>query len=98
MIFAELQYDQHYSELHDPIVKLIQSRFEKTDHGLQGDSWIWIFAGEDKVAIDTFSSMQHQVKYSGSNRELLGSVIEVLSGSFQLAVFPEPAIEPHEDI
>ncbi len=97
MIFAELQYDQHYSELHAALVEFVGSKFQNIDHGLQGDSWIWIFEDDKKVAIDTFSSMKHQVKSGASNREFTNKVIEALAARFQLVVFPDPEIEPHED-
>ena len=98
MIFAELQYEQHYSELHSALVEFIGSKFQNIDHGLQGDSWIWIFENGEKVAIDTFSAMKHQVKSNASNREFTNKVIEALATRFQLVVFPAPEIEPHEDV
>jgi len=78
MVFAELQYDQHYSELHSSLVELIESNFENIEHGLQGDSWIWILEKGEKVAIDTFSSMKHQVKSDASNKDFANRVIETL--------------------
>jgi hypothetical protein len=58
MIFAELEYDQHYDELHKPLLTLIKASLNHVESGHQGDSWIWIFDGGFKVAIDTFSSME----------------------------------------
>ena len=97
MILAELQYEQHYSDLHSSLVAFLGSKFQKMEHGLQGDSWIWIFEGGEKVAIDTFSSMKHQVKSDASCRNFAKKVIETLSIEFQVIVFPEPEIEPHEE-
>ena len=98
MVFAELQYDQHYSELHSSLVELIESNFENIEHGLQGDSWIWILEKGEKVAIDTFSSMKHQVKSDASNKDFANRVIETLLPKFQIVVFSEPKIEPHEEM
>ena len=64
---------------------------------LQGDSWIWIFEGEEKVAIDTFSSMKHQVKTEFPNGTLVRSVLEALSSKYDVTVFDNPEIEPHEE-
>jgi len=97
VIYAELRYEQHYSDMHDPILEVICTRFSKVEHGHQGDSWIWVFDGEAKVAIDSFSSMQHQVKASADAAQLAHAVIAVLSSHFELHVLPEPELEPHED-
>jgi hypothetical protein len=97
MIFAEMEYDQHYSEIHFPLVDVVSLKFPNIEHGLQGDSWIWIFEGGEKVAIDTFSSMKHQVKSDTPNGSLAKKVIELLSTKFKLNEYHNPQLEPHED-
>lgn len=97
MLYAELRYDQHYSDMHDPILAVVQARFDNVEHGHQGDSWIWIHRNGQKVAIDTFSSMLHEVKADAASAELAADVIEVLSVRFEVRVLPEPELEPHED-
>ena len=97
MIFAELQYEQHYSDVHVELVRLLQSAFPNLQHGLQGDSWIWIFEGEEKVAVDTFSSMKHQVKSEHLDSGLVEQVIRALSEKYQLTEFDDPEPEGHED-
>ncbi len=62
MIFAELEYQKHYSDVHAELLAVVDKHFSRVQSGLQGDSWIWIFDGEEKVAIDTFTSMKHQIK------------------------------------
>ena len=89
MIFAELQYEGDYSDIHFELVEYLQSKFPKIEYGLQGDSWIWIFAGDEKVAIDTFSSMKHQVKSEQLNSSLIKQVIEKLSERYKLTEFDE---------
>lgn len=54
MIFAELIYDGHYSDIHDDLTDYINSKFSDVQSGCQGDSWIWVFDGKEKVEIDTF--------------------------------------------
>lgn len=93
MIFAELQYDQHYSDVHASLVEFIESKFDRVEHGLQGDSWIWVFNDEERVAIDTFSSMQHQVKAEESNSDFVHKVIDALSTEFQVVVNTPPKFE-----
>ncbi|NND66143.1 MAG: hypothetical protein HKN19_01030 [Halioglobus sp.] len=97
MIFAEFRYDAHYSDMHDEILEVIRANFPRVEHGHQGDSWIWVFDEEHKVAIDSFSSMQHEVKAGADAAGLAGSVIAVLASHFELQVLSEPELEPHED-
>jgi hypothetical protein len=96
MIFAEMIFSQDYSELHFELVEYLSLKFEKIEHGLQGDSWIWILNKDDKVAIDTFYSMQHQIKSSNKTNKLVNSVIEHLQQKYQLKTYPKPEFEPHE--
>ena len=97
MIFAELKYDQEYSDLHYELVEYLQSKFPEIEHGLQGDSWIWIISGDEKVAVDTFSSMKHQIKSEQLNSSLVKKVIGALSERYKLTELNEPELEPHED-
>ena len=97
MIFAELQYEQDYSEVHSELVEYLKSKYPSLDCGLQGDSWIWIFDGDEKVAIDTFSSMTHQIKSESPKGHLAKQVIEVLSTKYKLIEYDDPELEPHED-
>ncbi|MDC1287623.1 hypothetical protein N8198_07045 [Gammaproteobacteria bacterium] len=98
MIFAEMQYEQDYSEMHFELVEYLKSKFPDIQHGLQGDSWIWIFEGDEKVAIDSFSSMKHQIKSESSDSDLIEQVIATLSERYKLAIYDDPELEPHEDI
>ncbi len=96
MIFAEIQYDQHYSEVHTKLVDILSLKFPNLESGLQGDSWIWICEGDEKVEIDTFYSMHHQIKSTLQNGKLVQKVIDVLSSEYCIDVFLEPELEPHE--
>ena len=80
MIFAALEYPQTYEAAHSGLVAYLKTRFPKLDSGLQCDSWIWIWFGDDKVAIDTFTSMKHLVKSSKSG-EHVDAVIQALNPS-----------------
>ena len=97
VILAELDYEPHYSELHDELVALVEAHFAETQHGLQGDSWIWIFEDGEKVAIDSFSSMKHQVKSAAQHGQLAKKVIAILSQRYRVIEFAEPEPEPHDD-
>jgi hypothetical protein len=92
MIFAEFQYADDYADMHPRIVELMEERFSKVQSGLQGDSWIWITDSDEKVAIDTFSSMRHQVK-SYSAGPLVQRVIDALRVKFDVKVLDPPVEE-----
>jgi hypothetical protein len=95
MIFAELEYQKDYSEMHAELVTFARSRFLLVESGIQGDSWIWILDGGEKVQIDTFTSMKHQVK-SAKPGPHLQNVIEALRGTYQMKVYESPMPEGHE--
>ncbi len=89
MVFAEVRYSGDYRTEHAKMVALIEDLFADTQSGLQGDSWIWIMDGDGKVAIDTFSSMKHQVK-SYTIGPHVQKVIDALSTKYDMDVFAEP--------
>lgn len=96
MVFAELAYEMHYSDFHAELLACVMRNFSRVESGLQGDSWIWIFDGNDKVSIDTFTSMKHQIK-SPSAGAHVQQVIDTLRHEFQLHVHHEPEPEAHEE-
>ncbi len=96
MIFAELQYPQHYSDAHDEMLAFIRTRFSQVQAGHQGDSWIWILDDGQKVAIDTFTSMTHQVKSDKPGLHVQ-QVLDALQSKYKLKVFDVPELEGHED-
>ena len=95
MIFAELVYPQHYAEMHDELHAFLDSHFARIESGHQGDSWFWVFEGDEKVAIDTFTSMKHQVK-SGKPGPHVQEVVDALRTRYPLLVHDTPIPEPHE--
>ena len=95
MIFAELQYDQPYSDAHSSMVALLGQHFQNLESGLQGYSWIWILADGHKVSVDTFTSMHHQVK-AAQPSWLLDHVLAILANQYKLRVVDPPALEGHE--
>jgi len=96
MVFADLKYLGRYEDAHGELYAFLQSRFERVEGGLQGDSWIWIWFDEDKVAVDTFSSMTHQIKSPRPGNHV-ERVIQVLRDKYNLEIYPKPEYEPHED-
>ena len=96
MVFAEMEYEKHYSDFHAELLAFVDRHFSRVRSGLQGDSWIWILDGEEKVAIDTFTSMKHQIKSPKAGAHVQ-KVLETLRRQFELKVYEEPELEAHED-
>lgn len=97
MIFANLVYTEHYDDMHQELVEFIEQHFPNVESGHQGDSWIWVLAEGDKVQIDTFSAMYHQVKSPYHNSKLVHEVIKTLQAKYKLIVYSEPELEAHEE-
>jgi hypothetical protein len=96
MIFAQIEYQEHYSDFHAELLAFVGRHFSQVQSGLQGDSWIWILDGGEKVAIDTFTSMKHQIKSPKAGAHVR-KVIETLLSRFDMKVYEEPELEAHED-
>jgi len=86
MIFAEMKYEKHYDDIHNELLSFVTARFSRVEAGHQGDSYIWIFDGGEKVAIDTFTSMKHQVKSSKPGSHVQ-NVINALRQKYRLTVY-----------
>ena len=95
MVFADLKYSERYEEKHDDLCTLLKSRFSNVESGLQSDSWIWIHFGEETVAVDTFTSMTHQVKSARPGKHV-EDVIVVLKEKYEVETYKEPKREAHE--
>lgn len=97
MIFAEMEYPGEYWEFHEELKQYLSKNFESVEHGLQADSWLWIHIDKNKVAIDTFSSMKHQVK-SAEPGAHVQQVISVLQDKYKITVYSAPKLEGHENL
>ncbi len=95
MIFAEMEYRPHYDAFHSELTAFVALHFRSVQSGLQGDSWIWIFEGNEKVALDTFTAAKHQVK-SAKAGPLVRKVIDTLLSKYAVKVYRTPEREGHE--
>lgn len=96
MIFAEIEHAIDFQTLHAELVTLIQAHFSLAKSGIQGDSWIWIYLGEEKVEIDSFSSMRPQIKSAKPGLHVL-QVVDVVQKQYKLRLYREPKLEHHEE-
>ncbi|WP_415890772.1 hypothetical protein ACMXYV_05530 [Neptuniibacter sp. SY11_33] len=97
MIFAEIASDVSYYDIYPKLLQLVQQAFSNVESGVQGDAWIWIYEGEEKVALDTFTSMRFQIKSDNINGLLVQKVISKLDEHYELYIYDDPELEGHED-
>lgn len=88
VIFAELHRDKF-----DLILQTLMSHFENIEHGRQGDDWIWIPVGDDKIEIDSFYSMNLEVKGKCEHILFVRQILQKLRDDWILRVFDPPKID-----
>lgn len=81
--------DRRETEFYYELLDYLKQHFSEIESGIQCDAWIWIFQDNQKVAIDTFDSMEFEIKSDKMNPLLL-KVIEVLQENYRVHVFSEP--------
>jgi hypothetical protein len=98
MIYGEIVTNQSYYDVYAPLLSLIKENFSEVESGVQGDAYIWIKSGDEKVALDTFTSMRFQIKSNKVSGLLVEQVITTLESEYKLYIYNEPEREGHEDI
>lgn len=96
MIFGEIVDPAPYPEVHRRLEEFLRAQFRQVESGLQGDSWFWVCDGGERVEIDTFHSMNHQVK-SVRTGPHVQRALALLATAFQVKLYVPPVLEPHED-
>ena len=87
-IFAELNRDKF-----DEILQTLTSQFENIEYGRQGDDWIWIHLGDDKIEINSFYSMNLEVKGKYEHTSFVKQILAELPTNCILEVFDPPKID-----
>lgn len=88
VIFAKLNRD-HFDE----IMHSLTEQFKNIQSGRQGDDWIWIHLGEDRIEIDSFYSMELEVKGKYKYISVAKQIIQYMDGKWILQVFDPPKID-----
>jgi hypothetical protein len=88
VIFAELNRDKF-----NDILQTLQKRFDHIEYGRQGDDWIWIHLADDKIEIDSFFSMNLEVKGKYKHLPIIKQFLEDLKDDWILQVFDPPQID-----
>jgi hypothetical protein len=89
LVFAELQYPEHYDAIHGELVAFLAQHFSQITSGHQGDSYIWIIEDGQRVEIDTFLCMKHQVRCRTDGPHVQ-KVIDVLKLKYKVHMFDKP--------
>ncbi|MEP7136147.1 MAG: hypothetical protein ABI904_14565 [Chloroflexota bacterium] len=88
VIFAELNREKF-----DEILQTLLKHFENIQYGRQGDDWIWIHFGEEKIEIDSFFSMQLEVKGKYKHIPIVKKIIQELTDDWILQIFDPPKVD-----
>lgn len=89
VIFAELDRDKF-----DEILQTLMKHFEHIESGRQGDDWIWIHLADDKIEIDSFYSMNLEVKGKPGHLPVVSQILAQLQTDLILKVFDPPKVDP----
>ena len=85
VIFAELNRDRF-----DEITQMLSAHFADMEFGSQGDDWIWIHLGEDKIEIDSFYSMSLELKGKYKHLEIAMQIIQSMDDNWIVQIFDPP--------
>ena len=88
VIFAELNRD-HF----DDILQSLMGQFKNIQFGRQGDDWIWIHLGDDKIEIDTFYSMELEVKGKRKHYMAAMQAVQEMDDRWILQIYNPPKVD-----
>jgi hypothetical protein len=88
VIFAELKREKF-----DEILHTLTEYFKKIDHGRQGDDWIWIHFTNDKIEIDSFYSMNLEVKGKYKQYIIAMQILQKMDNDWIIQIFEPPKVD-----
>ena len=88
VVFAEL-----YRNKFDEILQSLMGQFKDIQSGRQGDDWIWIHLGDDKIEIDSFYSMELEVQGKRKHYMTATQVIKKMNDNWIIQVFDLPKVD-----
>lgn len=89
VIFAVLER-KHF----DAIVAALARHFGEIEYGSQGDDWIWIERRDVRIAIDSFFSMQLDVKGPRRGYGLAQEILSLMKPEWIETVYAPPITDP----
>lgn len=88
VIFGELKREQF-----DEILQTLKEHFKNMDHGRQGDDWIWIQFADDKIEIDSFYSMNLEIKGKRKQCMVAMQILHKMENDWIIEIFDPPRID-----
>ena len=89
VIFAELNRARF-----DEILQTLMQHYQDIQSGRQGDDWIWIhLTEEDKIEIDSFFSMELEVKGKYKYLTIAEQVLQNMEKDWIMQVFDPPKVD-----
>ena len=85
VIFAELNRD-HFEDILDRVMKYYPS----VQFGRQGDDWIWVQLEDGKIEIDSFYSMQLELKGKKDHTQTAQHILKIIDKNWILEQFDPP--------
>lgn len=85
VIFAELERDNF-----EEILARLMQYYPGIQSGRQGDDWIWVHFDDEKVEIDSFTSMQLEVKAKRRQTAVVRKLLSLMEPGWVLQVFDPP--------
>jgi hypothetical protein len=67
--------------------------FENIEYGRQGDDWIWVHLADDKIEIDSFFSMNLEVRGKSYQYQFAMQILRQMKDDWILRVFDPPKID-----
>jgi hypothetical protein len=88
VIFAELRRSDF-----ELIVSILSDYFPRLEWGSQCDDWLWVYHRDYKLEIDSFSSMELEMKGPRKSYGLAQEILGRLPSSTLLCVFETPKLD-----
>jgi hypothetical protein len=88
VIFAELKRNYF-----DDIRQEVENRYTNVQYGSQGDDWIWLHYGDDKIEIDSFYSMELEMKGLKDKQDFADEILSWMKPEWIIARFEPPKID-----
>ena len=88
VIFAEL-----LREFFELIVEALRKQFSDLKYGSQGDDWIWIERNEMKIEIDSFYTLELEVKGPRRAYGLVEELMHLMNNEWILTKYDTPKVD-----
>lgn len=88
VIFAELKRDYF-----DEIRHQVENHYATIQYGSQGDDWIWLHYDDGKIEIDSFYSMELEMKGPKNKQDFANEILSWMQPKWIITRFDPPKID-----